>query len=320
MRPRLINAEPQNYSPMARRIIESFAEYGEDLQKLKDAEALIVRFASLVDEKFLRGASRLKVIATAATGLDHIDLKAAKARQITVLSLQGEDAFLDGVHGTAEHCFALILALARHIPAASLHVLEGGWDRDRFIGAELHGHALGVIGLGRLGLKVAGLGLAFGMKVLAADPSPRPLPAEVELVSLDQLLAGSDIVSLHVPLTAATGGLISERQLAAMRKGSRLVNTSRGEIVDAKALLAALQSGHLAGAALDVLPGEGRRGAGWPAGDPLCAPLCAYARQNQNLIITPHIGGATVDSMAKTEIFMAEKLQRFFNSCAKAAP
>jgi D-3-phosphoglycerate dehydrogenase len=255
----------------------------------------------------LDASSKLAFVVTPTTGLDHIDLEHAKRRGIEVISLRGESAFLEDVHSTAEHAFALLLALARKVPAAHEDVASGRWRREPFIGFELHGKRLGVLGAGRLGRKVAGYGLAFGMEARAHDTDASQVaraPAGTKAVSLDELLSTSDVLSIHLPLNETTRGFVNAERLARMKSGALLVNTARGEIVDERALLAALENRHLAGAALDVLAGD----AVWnDTGQPPAHPLIAYARAHDNLVLTPHIGGYALDSILKTRRFVAQR-------------
>ncbi|WP_028571392.1 NAD(P)-dependent oxidoreductase [Desulfonatronum lacustre] len=308
---RILNLEPEGYSPKARAVLERLGQVddgpmnrAELLDRICEYDVMIVRLGHRIDAQVMEAAQRLKTIVTATTGLNHIDMNEAQGRGITVLSLQGERAFLDNIHATAEHTWALLLALLRKLPQAHRHVLSGGWDRDRFKGSELHGRILGIIGLGRLGTKVAGYGAAFGMRVMGYESNrAHPMLANVEHMNLDQVLSQSDVISLHVNYFPENHAMISRKDLSRMKPGAVLINTSRGELVDESALLKALESGRLGGAALDVLCGEY---AGWEASE----GLLEYARKHDNLILTPHVGGCTFDSMEMTEVFMAEKLIR----------
>ncbi len=314
---KILNAEPLGYCAEAREILESFGAItdgpmtrDELAAAIGDYDAVIVRLGHKLDAEMLARAGRLRAIVTATTGLNHVDLVEAEKRGISVLCLRGEREFLDNVFATAEHTWALLLSLLRHIPGSSRDVAAGGWNRDRFKGREVNGRVLGVLGCGRLGVKVAGYGAAFGMEVLVSDVKTIDLSAfggRVRQVPAAELYARSDIVSVHVSYDESTHHLVGEKALAAMKPGVVVVNTARGEVIDEAALLSALRSGKLSGAALDVLSGEN-------SGDPLWResdPLIAYAREHANLLITPHTGGATYDSMKKTEVFMAEKLRRF---------
>jgi D-3-phosphoglycerate dehydrogenase len=275
---------------------------------VKDYDILVVRLGLHVDKSVLVAGKRIRAVGTPTTGLDHIDVEAARERNVAVLSLKGERAFLDEVYATAEHTFALLLSLIRQIPAAFQAVKDYTWRRDLYRGTELYGKVLGIVGFGRLGSMIYRYGLAFGMKVLVYDPYLRTLPDDVlECASLADLLASSDVISLHVPLNADTEGMFSDEQFALLRPGSVLVNTSRGAIIDEAALLRALRSKSLAGAALDVLCDEHLL-----EGDK-ANPLIEYARNNTNLIITPHIGGATQESVEKADLFLANKIVQFLN-------
>ena len=310
---RILNAESAGYSQEAAAILARAGDVRledldrrELLDRVSWATALIVRLRHRVDDELLAQSPNLRVVSTATTGLDHVDLDAARRRGVTVQSLRGETEFLHTVHATAEHAWALLLALSRRIPWAHRHATTEPWDRDRFRGRELAGRALGVLGMGRIGRRVARYGLAFGMKVAGCDPSPADWPSEVErLPDPESLARRSDVLSVHVPLSPATRGLVSARVLAALPPGAVLVNTSRGAVVDEDALAAALESGALGGVALDVLAGETAEGG------PRRSRLLSLARARTDVLVTPHVGGATFESMVRTEVFMAEKLLRF---------
>ena len=276
---------------------------------LEEADVVWVRLKHLVDSKFMSAAPHLRVIVTPTTGLNHIDLDAAERRGIRILSLKGEIDFLKEVRATAELTIGLMLALLRQIPEAARHVREGGWERDLFRGNELYGKTVGVIGYGRLGRIVASLLLAFGCKVLAADPGARKedLAPGVTLLSQEELLPRADLVTIHVNLKQENRGFFGAEAIRQMKAGGWLINTSRGELIDEQALLTALETGRLSGAAVDVLQDEHRL-------LDHSNPLVSYAAKHPNLIITPHIGGCTVESMQKTEVFMAEKLQRLLKA------
>jgi D-3-phosphoglycerate dehydrogenase len=309
---RILNAEPAGYCEEARRVLAQLGEVvdgpvrqDELANAARDCDVLIVRLGLRVTREVLTAAPRVRTIVSATTGLDHIDTAAAAELGVTVLSLRGETAFLRSVTSTAEHTWALLLALARRIPAASASVGAGGWDRDAFRGRELSGRRLGLLGLGRVGEQVARYGRAFGMTVTAHDPHRTGWVRGVQRAgTLDDLLAQSEILSIHVHLDETTRGLLDEVRLKTLPSGAWLVNTSRGAIVDEAALVALLRDGHLGGAALDVLEGEGDTAAR------AASPALAYARAHDNLVLTPHLGGATSDAMRKTEVFMAQKLGR----------
>jgi D-3-phosphoglycerate dehydrogenase / 2-oxoglutarate reductase len=264
-------------------------------------DVLWVRLRHRIDAEVMAAGGGLRMIVTPTTGLNHIDLDEARRYGIQVLSLRGETKFLENIRATAEHTMALIFSLLRRVPAAVAHAKNGDWNRDLFKGSELYGKTVGVVGYGRLGRIVARYLRGFDTRVLAADPNVnRASVPEVTLVGLKQLLQESDVVTVHVNLCDKTLGLFGREEFAAMKTGAWFVNTSRGEVVDENALLDALRSRRLAGAALDVLSCE--------KFDMKDHPLLAYARENDNLIITPHIGGCTTESMEKTEYFLAGRL------------
>jgi D-3-phosphoglycerate dehydrogenase len=275
-------------------------------------DILVVRLGLRVDRQVLQAGNGLTIVGTPTTGLDHIDLQAAQNQGVSVLSLKGEREFLDQVFATAEHSFALLQALIRRIPAAFEAVKNYQWRRDVFRGRELAGKTLGIVGCGRLGSMMVRYGQAFGMQVIAYDPYVSELPqGVVRCDSLEELLENSDAVSIHVPLNAETEGMFSQAKFDAFREDAVLVNTARGAVIDEAALVRALESGRLAGAALDVLRSEHRIG---QAG--FSHPLIEYARSHENLILTPHIGGATQESVEKADLFLANKIRRFLDEKA----
>jgi len=318
-RPRILNLEPADYSNEAKGILESLGDVVEGpfnrsalLDRVGSYDVLIVRLGHQIDAEVLDHADCLTTIVTATTGLNHIDLEEAYRRGISVLSLRGEREFLDGIYATAEHTWALVLSLFRHLPAAHTHVTNNSWERDLFKGTELHGKCIGIVGFGRIGTKVARYGVAFGMRVLVNDPKFSHGVSEIaEHVCLNRLLSEADIVSLHVHYDETTHKLIGEKELRAMKPGAVLVNTARGEVISEDALLSCLSDGHLGGAALDVLTGEND---GWTSSK----RLIEYAKSYSNLVITPHIGGCTEESMEKTEIFMAKKLIEHYRTRGRA--
>jgi D-3-phosphoglycerate dehydrogenase len=311
---RILNVEPEGYSPKARKILDTLGEVTEKpldfaglLNAVAEYEVLITRFGHRMDEELFAAAPRLRALVSTTTGLDHIDLKAAAGYGVTVLSLQGETAFLKELSATAELAWGLLLSLLRRIPQAFQSVREGCWDRDVFRGNELRGKHLGILGFGRLGRMVAEYGCAFGMTVAAYDPYASDWPMGVEFCSAaEDLMGDAQVLSIHVPLNDETRCFMNKTMLERLPAGAILINTSRGAVVDEEALLAALESGHLAGAGLDVVADE-------LSGGPSQA-LLAYTRGHDNLVITPHMGGATVESMGKTEVFMAQKLARFLRT------
>ncbi|MBL8103119.1 MAG: hypothetical protein JNM02_11345 [Anaerolineales bacterium] len=307
---KILNVEPDQYSDDARSILKTIGhlveknmDRAELLQSIREFDVLIVRLRHQVDAELLNAALELKFIVSATTGLDHIDMEQSVRKNITVLSLYGETEFLRSIPATAELTWGLLLALTRNIPSAHASVLKGEWQRDRFKGHELARKRLGILGLGRIGEKIAAYGTVFGMQIYAYDPYRKDtLPSVTMKGTMEELLREIDVLSIHVPLNDDTRNLIGMKELQFLPRGSYLINTARGAVLDETALLSALASGHLAGAALDVLAGERKSER---------TPLFKYAFEHSNLLITPHIGGATYESMRATEVFMANKLKQY---------
>ena len=312
---RILNAEPVGYCREAQELLSQIGqvdELGPDeslSDRIANYEVLVVRLGYQVNSLLIDKAFNLKAIVTATTGLDHVDVNYAKDKGINVLSLQGEYEFLRSVTATAEHTWGLLLTLVRNIPEAFNSVKQGRWERDQFRGRDLCGYNLGIVGVGRIGEKIALMGHAFGMNVGGFDPyTPNRVNGIQYFDALHPLLKWANVVCLHVPSNEETRHLIGSDEFAALSKGAYLINTSRGDIIEEDALLVALETGHLAGAALDVLKNETK------ISENIENALIDYARRNDNLVITPHIGGATYESMEKTEVFMAKKLKRFIHT------
>ena len=260
---------------------------GELLAVIPTYDALIIRSATQATASIIAAAERLKVIARAGVGIDNVDVLAATQRGIIVVN-----APTGNVVAAAEHAIALIMALARHIPAAHISMMRGEWNRKDFMGVELRDKVLGTLGLGRVASNVAQRAQGLGLTVLAYDPYVSEEVAAnmgVTLVDLDHLLAESDFISVHLPLTDQTRGLLDADRLSRCKRGVRIVNTARGGIVDEAALLAALDSGQVAGAALDVFVSEP---------PPPDSPL----RTHPHIIATPHIGGSTNEAQDQVAI------------------
>lgn len=275
----------------------------ELLQQIQYYEVLAIRVDTVLDKELLDAAKNLKVIASGTTGVNHIDVDYAKKKRIEVISLQGANTI-----ATAEHTFALLLSLLRKIPTAHASLTEGKWQRSTFIGTELYGKKLGIVGFGRIGQCIAKVALHFGMHILAYDPYlPESVFSEcnaTHVTSLDKIFSEADIITLHVLLTEETRDLINKDRLALMKPTSVLINCSRGEIVSEPDLLEALEEKNIAGAALDVFVTE-------PL--PLENPLIQYAQQNHNLILTPHIAGSTQEAIREAGLFVARKTHEFFS-------
>jgi D-3-phosphoglycerate dehydrogenase / 2-oxoglutarate reductase len=278
------------------------------MEAIPDCDAAFIGLGVVFDKELLSRAPLLKVIATATTGLDHIDLMEAEKRGVEVLSLRGEDAFLDTITGTAELALAFMLSLARRLGRAHRHVVEDGlWRREDFRGQSLYGKTLGIVGMGRLGSILARAADGLRMRVVFSDTTVREGPiAHHTRIELEELLRVSDFVSIHVHLHDDTRGIFSTSAFKAMKPSAYLINTSRGDIVDEAALIEALRAGEIAGYATDVLAGEGAFGDRVP----LSHPLIELARDHESVLIVPHLGGMTEDSRRATDVFMADKLTR----------
>jgi D-3-phosphoglycerate dehydrogenase len=276
-------------------VVDRVGAKGADLAAaLADADAVIVRSSTKITRDALARAERLQVIGRAGVGVDNIDVEAATERGIAVLNAPSGNTI-----SAAELTMALLLALVRRLPAASRSMRAGEWDRKRFRGTELYGKTLGLVGAGRIGSEVARRARAFGMRVVAYDPylkEDRAKALDIELASFDEVLSRADVVSLHVPLTEATAGLIGEAELERMRPGSFIINAARGGVLDQDALVHALEKGPLAGAALDVYSEEPP-----PADHPL--------RSRDDVVLTPHLGAATVEAQHNVALEVAHAVR-----------
>src|SRR5579859_1406469 len=259
--------------------------------------AIITRSGTPVDQALLDAGRELRVVGRAGIGVDNIDIPAATERGIAVVN-----APHGNVRAAAEHTIGLIFALARNIPQADRRLREGVWGKNQFMGTEIAGKTLGIIGLGKVGTQVAQRLSAFEMEVLAYDPF-RPQHADgITFLELDALLARADIVTIHVPLTAITRNMIGARELAGMKPGAFLINCARGRVVDETALVAACRQGPLGGAAIDVFASE---------------PLGAAALLDlPNVVVTPHLGGTTHESMRASAIEVAEEVDALLSGRA----
>src|SRR5215213_6745553 len=256
---------------------------------LPDYDALVVRSATKVTADLLRAGKRLKVVGRAGIGVDNVDV--AAATELGILVVNAPTANLTSA---TEHTFALLLALARRIPLADASTKAGGWDR-KITGVELQGKTLGVVGFGRIGQKVADRARGFEMKIAAYDPFLDAAAArrmEVDLLPLEELLAVSDVVTLHVPLTDQTRNLLNRESLAKMKKGVLIVNCARGGVIDEEALLEAIESGHIGGAALDVFAEE--------------PPEDLRLVKHKKVVATPHLGAQTREAQERISLETAQ--------------
>jgi D-3-phosphoglycerate dehydrogenase len=265
---------------------------GSDLAEIIPGfDAIVIRSATTLDAQLIEKAERLKVIGRAGVGIDNVDVDAATRRGIVVANAPDATAV-----SAAEHAVALMLALSRNLPQAHAALKGGRWERSRFAGIELAGKTLGVLGLGRIGREVARRALALGMRVVAYDPFVAPerfRELGVEPAALDDVYAAADVITLHLPLTEETRGLIGREALTRMRDGVRIVNAARGELVDEEALLEGLRSGKVAGAALDVF-----------ATEPYSGPLLEL----DQVVVTPHLAGSTTEAQDRAGVMIAEQV------------
>lgn len=290
--------------PMSSQAVSVFEERGievvqsgkmseaELIDLIPDFDGLAVRSATSVNDKVLQAASRLKVVGRAGIGVDNVDVSACTARGIVVMNTPMGNAIT-----TAEHALAMMFALARHIPQANATTHAGAWAKSKYLGVELTGKTLGVIGAGNIGSIVAQKALGFGLKVQAYDPylsEDRANKLGIKKVELEELIRSSDIITLHVPKTPETENVISATAINQMKPGVLLINCARGGLVDEVALRAALESGHIRGAALDVFVEE-------PARE---NPLFGL----ENLICTPHLGASTIEAQEKVAVQIAEQI------------
>lgn len=262
---------------------------------IKDADALIVRSAVDVDEPLLAHAQKLRVVGRAGVGVDNVDLHAATKHGIAVMNTPGANAI-----AVAEHTIGLMLALARFIPRADSLLKQGKWEKKSLQGTELRGKTLGIVGLGRIGAEVAKRARVFGMEVIAHDPFiSAPVAEEMgaQLVPLDEIYAKSHYITLHLGLTPQTVGMINAESIKKMKKGVRLINCARGELVNEQDLAAALKSGQVAAAALDVFEEE----------PPKNSPVVAL----ENVVATPHIGGSTKEAQEAVGVQIAEQVKEY---------
>ena len=256
----------------------------ELIQIIGDYDALLVRSQTRVTPAIMKAGTRLKVVGRAGVGVDNINLEAATERGIIVINAPDGNTIT-----TCEHTFAMMMALARHIPQAYAKTINGTWDRKTFLGVELRNKTLGVLGMGRIGSEVAKRAKAFGMNILGYDPFLTKERAEkmgVTLASVDDIIRNADFMTVHTPLTPETKHMIARPQFEVMKKGMRIINCARGGIIDEMALIEAIDEGIVAGAAFDVFESEP------PAAD---HPFLSHP----NIIVTPHLGASTVEAQER---------------------
>jgi D-3-phosphoglycerate dehydrogenase len=265
-------------------------------RRLVDYDGLVVRSETKVTADVLDAAPRLRIVGRAGVGVDNIDVPAATVRGVVVMNAPDGNTIT-----TAEHTLALLIAMARRLPQANSSLKSGHWDRKQFVGTELQGKTLGIVGLGRIGRVVANRARAFGMTIVAYDPFIAPEQArdmQIELASLDEVFQRADFLTVHTPLTSDTRGIVGASAFAKMKKGVRVINCARGGLIDEDALLEAIKSGIVAGAALDVFAQEP------PAAD---HPLLS----REEVIVTPHLGASTAEAQEGVAYTVAEQMRDY---------
>ncbi|ATQ54856.1 phosphoglycerate dehydrogenase [Paracoccus yeei] len=279
--------------------VDYLPDLGKDKEKLAEVigqyDGLAIRSATKVTAKLLEAATNLKVIGRAGIGVDNVDIPAASKKGVIVMNTPFGNSVT-----TAEHAIALMFAVARQLPEASVSTHEGKWEKNRFMGVEVFNKTLGIIGAGNIGSIVIDRALGLKMKVLAYDPflsEERAKELGVKKVELDELLAKADFITLHVPLTEKTRNILSRENLAKTKKGVRIVNAARGGLIDEEALAELLKSGHVAGAALDVFATE-------PATE---SPLFGLP----NVVVTPHLGASTTEAQENVALQVAEQMSDY---------
>lgn len=271
---------------------------GKLTDQLRDADALVVRSAVQVDSALLEHAGKLRVVGRAGVGVDNVDLDAATRKGIAVMNTPGGNAV-----AVAEQTLAMMLAMARHLCRADALMHAGKWEKKALQGSELRGKTLGIVGLGKIGMEVARRARAFGMEVMAHDPFVSPAIAKdqgIRMASLDEIYAAAHYLTLHVGLTPQTTRMINAESLKKMKKGVRLVNCARGELIDEGALLEALKQGQVAAAALDVFVEEPLKNSPFQAMD--------------NVILTPHIGGSTHEAQEAVGVQIAMQVKEYLKN------
>lgn len=309
---KFLNLDSENFSNEAKKKLKEKCNYFEEnldqeslYLEIPKYEAIYLRFSVKLDKNILKRAKRLKFILCNATGIDHIDSSYALSQGIKIISLKNQAAYLKNITSSAELTWALLLSLTRNITNAFEDVKKNNWNRNSFIGTQLKNKNIGIIGFGRNGKLVAKYASSFGMNVHFFDS--KNFKANLKFKkhkTLKSILNISDFVSIHLPLNKNTKNLFCKKVFKQMKKGSYLINTSRGEIILEQDLIDSLYSDDLRGAAVDVITDETNHKRNL---------LINYAKKNHNLLITPHIGGATNDSWAATENYVVDRFLEFIS-------
>lgn len=314
---KVLNIDPYSYSQQAKDCLAALGKYkGLELSRkhlldvIHDYDALICRFGHQIDREVINRAERLQVIGTNVTGFDHIDVACLDEHQIKLFTLRDFPDIINKINSTAELTWGLLIGLSRRMIPAANSALTGQILRDNFVGTDLKGKTLGILGLGRIGKKVAQYGKAFDMRVISFTLPPHPDIDGVEVISSEQdFLSQSHVLTIHLPLDACTKNYLNHKRFAQLPSGAVVINTSRSAILCENSLIAHLKSGHLAGAALDVyepLPTERFENHHRNS-------IHDYAKTHSNLLLTPHIGGVTTESWATTELTIANAVASYLH-------
>ncbi len=308
---KILITENKDFSKEALKILESIEDVEiisknlnkEELKKyVKDVDVIWIRLKNYIDKEILEN-TKIKYIVTATTGLNCIDLQYTKKKRIKVLSLKGEEKFLQNVRATPEFTITCILALLRNIKNASNAVDDYNWNRDYFKGNEIYGKTIGIIGYGRVGRIVARYLKCFGANILVCEKKEKRMPKYIKKVTLDEIFKKSDIVTLHVNYEEENINMINQKLFDLIDKPIYFINTARGELVNEQDLIQAIKENKVIKAAVDVLNHEARNKI-------KNNKLLKFAIDSNRVLITPHLGGCTKESMEKTEVFMANKLKK----------
>lgn len=315
---RILHLEAENYSIESLTSLRKLGELDclspaneqelDECLNTKQYGVIIISIGFLFDSNRLKAQTQLKYIISPTTGLNHIDLKYCDKAGIKVISLKGEDKFLSTITSTAEHTWSLLLALTRNVISANQHVVSGGWDRTLFLGSELYGKTIGIIGYGRLGKLVSKYAAAFGMKIVVYDSISEKVPTRI-YKNFEDLLSASDVIVLLASYSDENKDMIGMDEIKKMTTGCFFINTSRGEMVDENALIFGLENGIIRAAALDVL----KEDSNWKTETPKNNTLINYSLGVNNLLITPHIGGYGESSIQRTRAFIIKKFLKTVN-------
>jgi D-3-phosphoglycerate dehydrogenase len=316
---KFLNLDPYNFSVSAKERISKYFVYDEidasndfNLSLLEQYDVILVKFSIKFDKKVISSCKKLKYILCPATGVDHIDIDYCKSRGITIISLFNESEFLNNVHSSAEHTWALLMSTYKNVINSFDYTMEHQkWERNRFQTRDLFGKKIGIVGYGRNGRKIARYADAFGMEILVYDQlkiNTKDENIQIQQVNLENLFAKSNIIILSISLNEQTRNLINKEILSNITTNCYLINTSRGEIVNEDSIINALSNGKLTYYATDVLTNE------YQDNFLQYSKIFKYCKKNINVLITPHIAGSNLDSWEKTDNFVVEKLIKIVKS------